>query len=130
MPHILTINGGSSSIRFALFDINESSRRLLDGKVERIGTPEAKLSLKPLGSPPSEVKIDADKPESAIDALLGRLQEEWPDDPVQAIGHRVVLGLQHMDPERVTPNLLRELKALEAYDPEHLPREIQLIEIL
>jgi acetate kinase len=130
MPRILTINGGSSSIRFALFAMNGSSKRLLDGKVERIGTPNASLQFKLAGGEASEAKIEADKPESAIDALLQRIRQEWPDDSVQAIGHRVVLGLQHMEPERVTSKLLQELKALEPYDPEHLPREMQLIEIL
>jgi acetate kinase len=130
MPCILTINGGSSSIRFALFEANGSRQRLLDGKVERIGTPEATLALRPAGEPPSEVKIDAAKPESAVDALVSRLQQKWPATAVQGIGHRVVHGLKHMQPERVTPQLLEDLKRLEPYDPEHLPREIELIEIL
>jgi propionate kinase len=130
MSRILTINGGSSSIRFALFEMNGSSKRLLDGKVERIGTADATLSLKPAGKPPSEARIEADKPESAVDALVSRLKQEWPDVPLQGIGHRVVHGLKHMDPEQVTPQLLQELKQLEPYDPEHLPREISLIETL
>lgn len=130
MSRILTINGGSSSIRFALFDVDGSNKRLLDGKVERIGTPAAALTLRPAGQPPSEVKIQADKPESAVDALVSRLKQQWPDTAVQGIGHRVVHGLKHMDPEPVTPQLLEELKRLEPYDPEHLPREIELIEIL
>jgi acetate kinase len=107
MPRILTINGGSSSIRFALFEVSASSKRVLDGKVERI-----------------------DDPASAVDALCAQLKQQWPDAPVQAIGHRVVHGMQHMDPQRVTPELLEDLKGLEPYDPEHLPREIELIEIL
>jgi acetate kinase len=130
MPRILTINGGSSSIRFAVFDMNGSCQRLLDGKVERIGTPDATMALRRTGKPPSEFKIEADKPESAIDALLKRLDKEWPDAAVHAVGHRVVHGMQHMDPERVSAQLLQELKRLEPYDPEHLPREIHLIEIL
>ena len=40
-PHILTINGGSSSIKFALFEARDSLRRILEGGVERIGLPEA-----------------------------------------------------------------------------------------
>ena len=107
MPRILTINGGSSSIRYALFDMSARSERLLDGKVERIDTPAA-----------------------AIDTLADRLRRQWPDASVEGIGHRVVHGMQHMDPERVTPQLLQELKRLEPYDPEHLPREIELIGIL
>ena len=36
-PHILTINGGSSSIMFALFEAGDSLRRILQGGIERIG---------------------------------------------------------------------------------------------
>jgi acetate kinase len=39
-PKILTINGGSSSIKFALFDASGSLRRILAGGIERIGLPE------------------------------------------------------------------------------------------
>jgi hypothetical protein len=40
---ILTINGGSSSIKFALFEANEPIRRFLEGGIERIGLPESSL---------------------------------------------------------------------------------------
>jgi len=42
-PRILTINGGSSSIKFALFEAGDSLRRILEGGIERIGLPEATL---------------------------------------------------------------------------------------
>ena len=47
-PHILTINGGSSSIKFALFETGESLRRILEGGIERIGLQEATLRVKGL----------------------------------------------------------------------------------
>ena len=53
-PKILTINGGSSSIKFALFDAGDSLRRILAGGIERIGLPEACLrvkGIKPGGQP-------------------------------------------------------------------------------
>jgi acetate kinase len=130
MPRILTINGGSSSIRFALFEIGKSSERLLDGKVDRIGSSDATLKVRRVGQQASNLNVEADKPESAVDALVGWLKAEVRDAAPLGIGHRVVHGLQHMDPERVTPQLLQELTRLEPYDPEHLPREIQLIEML
>jgi acetate kinase len=40
-PRVLTINGGSSSIKFALFEANGSLRRILEGGIERIGLPGA-----------------------------------------------------------------------------------------
>jgi acetate kinase len=130
VARILTINGGSSSLRFALFEIGARSTRMLDGKVERIATADATLTVRRVGQKASTLKIEAGRPESAVDALVAWLHGHGSDGEPQGIGHRVVHGLQHMDPERVTPELIEELKRLEPYDPEHLPREIQLIEIL
>jgi acetate kinase len=47
---------------------------------------------------------------------------------VKALGHRVVHGMKHIAPEIVTPELLAELHRISPYDPDHLPREIELIE--
>jgi acetate kinase len=47
---------------------------------------------------------------------------------VKAVGHRVVHGMKHTAPEIVTPELLAELHRISPYDPDHLPREIELIE--
>jgi acetate kinase len=47
-----------------------------------------------------------------------------------AIGHRVVHGMLHTRPERVSPELLTELRSIASFDPEHLPREIELIEAM
>jgi acetate kinase len=38
---ILTINGGLSSIKFALFEAGDLLRRILEGEIERIGLPES-----------------------------------------------------------------------------------------
>ena len=43
---LLTINGGSSSIKFALFENSRSLRRVLQGRVEGIGSAEAQLVVK------------------------------------------------------------------------------------
>jgi acetate kinase len=129
VPRILTINGGSSSIRFASFEMGARSTRLLEGKIERIGTAGATMTAGRVGQKISTLKIEA-RPESAVDALVQWLHGQGSDGEPQAIGHRVVHGLQHMDPERVTAPLIEELKRLEPYDPEHLPREIELIENL
>src|SRR4051812_3220820 len=40
---ILTINGGSSSLKFALFAMADRPARLLSGRVERIGMPGSRL---------------------------------------------------------------------------------------
>ncbi len=42
---ILTVNGGSSSITFALFEVRVPPRRILGGAIERIGLAEATLRV-------------------------------------------------------------------------------------
>jgi acetate kinase len=109
MPHILTINAGSSSIRFALFATGARQLRLMDEKIERIGSEAACVTT---------------------DRLLQKLKQQSSIAAPDAIGHRVVHGMLHTEPERVTPGLLEELRRITPYDPEHLPREIALIEAL
>jgi acetate kinase len=60
--------------------------------------------------------------------LLDWLDSQATFASVTAVGHRVVQGMKHSAPERVTRKLLAELKGFTAYDPDHLPREIALME--
>jgi acetate kinase len=44
-PLILTINGGSSSIKFALFEAGEPPRPVRTGQIERIGQQKASFTV-------------------------------------------------------------------------------------
>lgn len=125
MPNVLTINGGSSSIRFAFYDAADTRAKLLDGKIDRIGFPDAALTVDR-----TRTAIAAADHRSAAAFLMDWLAGQPLFAAVGAVGHRVVHGMQHSDPERVTPALVAELKRIIPYDPEHLPREIELIETL
>jgi acetate kinase len=126
---LLTINGGSSSIRFAVFGVGESPRRLLDGKVDRIGLSGTNLTFKNNTEEPQNIRtIEASDRHSAVDFLLDWLETQQAFASVKALGHRVVHGMTHSEPERVTPELLAELHRIMPYDPDHLPLEIELIE--
>ena len=65
---------------------------------------------------------------TAVGFLLDWLEAQAVFSSVNAVGHRVVHGMKHSEPERVTPKLLAELRRITRYDPDHLPREIELIE--
>jgi acetate kinase len=130
MSTILTINGGSSSIRFAVFAVGRPSVRLLEGKIERLGSMNATLTGGRVGAPATAVTIGAAQPRAAIEALLKWLMAQPSFTPPGAIGHRIVHGMLHSGPERVTAGMLEELRGIVPYDPEHLPREIELIEAL
>ena len=126
---LLTINGGSSSIRFALYERGEPLRRLLDGKVDRVGLSGTNLTFKDsTGQSQDSRAIDPADHRSAVAFLLDWLERQQVFASVKAVGHRVVHGMTHSEPELVTPELLDELHRITPYDPDHLPLEIELIE--
>ncbi len=128
-PCILTINGGSSSIRFAVYEASSTLRRKLDGKIDRIGLSGTNLSVNDsAGKPEGPHRIGAADHRTAVRFLLDWLEAQPVFGSVRAVGHRVVHGMKHSEPERVTPTLVKELRRITPYDPDHLPREIRLIE--
>ena len=127
---ILTINGGSSSIKFALFETGDPMRRLMSGGIERIGSPEARLRVKGMtdGDSTSE-RVTAPDPSAAVGVLIEFLEKRGTPKTLTAIGHRVVHGgPKYSEPRAITPEMIRELRELEPFDPEHLPEEILLVE--
>ena len=125
----LSINGGSSSIRFALYGEGEPLRLLLDGKVDRVGLSGTNLTFKDsTGQPQDSRSADPANHHSAAAFLLDWLETRQVFASVKAVGHRVVHGMTHSEPERITPELLDELRRITPYDPDHLPLEIELIE--
>ncbi|HYJ39850.1 MAG TPA: acetate/propionate family kinase [Steroidobacteraceae bacterium] len=124
---ILTINGGSSTLRFALFDASETPRLLLRGKIERIGFEGARWTVnRPDGTQEGRGIVAANHAAAAT-YLLNWLESEPAFSTVLAVAHRVVHGMAHSTPERVTRELLGDLRRIMAFDPEHLPFEIDLI---
>jgi len=126
-PHILTINGGSSSIKFALFEVGESLRRTLDGSIERIGLPDATFAVK--GSENFSRTLAVPNHTVAVNMLMDWIEERAGRDPLTAVGHRVVHGgPKYFEPERITAAMVAELHRLSPFDPDHMPEEILLTE--
>jgi acetate kinase len=126
---VLAINAGSSSIRFALYARAEPLRRRLRGKIDRIGLPGTMLTVDAsTGARAQSRAIEARDHRGAASALIDWLEEANLVSAIKAVGHRVVHGMKHSEPERVTPKLLAELRRITPYAPEHLPREIGLID--
>jgi len=126
-PCILTINGGSSSIRFAIYEADKKPRLRLAGKVDRIGLSGTSLVItEPTGAESLEIATR----QEPVQFLLNWLATQPIFTLIKAVGHRVVHGMKHAEPERITAKLLAELRRITPYDPNHLPREIELIEAL
>ena len=127
---ILTINGGSSSIKFALFEAGDSLRRILEGGIERIGLPEPILRVKGLNQADNFSRLVAAPDHTvAVGALMDWIEERIGRVGLTAVGHRVVHGgPKYSDPQLITKEMVEELRQLKPFDPEHLPEEIQLTE--
>ena len=130
-PSILTINGGSSSIKFALYEAAKPLKRGIYGTVDRIGLSGTNLTFtEPTKQKPQRHKLGAADQKSAANALIDWLEKQIDFKSVKGVGHRVVHGMKHTEPEMVTKKLLDELRRISPNDPDHLPREIELIEVL
>src|ERR1700722_15650819 len=131
LPCVLTINAGSSSIRFAAYEAGETPLLRLKGKIDRIGLGVTNLIVNDAaGKPLAPRRLAAADHRTAVDFLLNWLEAHPEFASVQAVGHRVVHGMKHSAPERITPKLLAELHKITPYAPDHLPREIELIKAL
>jgi acetate kinase len=127
---ILTINGGSSSIKFALFTPTDPPRRTLHGQIERIGQPDSRLIAKGSGDSADEIRpIDAGSYRGAAENLVKYLRERLGKSTIMGIGHRVVHGGERLvDHQIITREVVAELRRTQPLDLAHLPREIALIE--
>ena len=127
-PRVLALNGGSSSIKFALFDAGDPLRRLLAGNIEPIGRSEITLRVEGLTSADSFSRpLAAPDYTTAVGLLLDWLEERLGGDGLTAVGHRVVHGgPKYSEPQRLTAQLVDDLRGLSSFDPQHLPHEIQL----
>ena len=126
---LLVLNGGSSSIRFALYETGMRLRPLLSGKIDRIGSRGTHLAVRPPGEKLRPLRRLAVADHRAAAAFLLTWLEKQPSfAAVRAVGHRVVHGMRHTQPARVTSRLLAELRRVTPFDPDHLPQELQLIE--
>lgn len=122
-PSILTINGGSSSLRFTIYQTGHP-RLLLSGKMDRLGLNRTTLTVDHPETRTHRVASGV----NAVEFFLTWLSAQPAFESVAAVGHRVVHGMKHSEPTPVTAKLVAELRRIVPYDPDHLPREIALIE--
>ncbi|PUE59858.1 acetate kinase [Limnohabitans curvus] len=133
---ILSVNAGSSSLKFALYPIEGAGI----GEAEVTGNIEG---LEPSGQPrisfcatgqnkasaPVVVKPEQDVFDTALDTLKGLLATRFTHLKVQAIAHRVVHGGSYFSSSvRVTSEVLTQLASLNALAPLHQPHNLAGIE--
>ncbi|MBU0778960.1 MAG: acetate kinase, partial [Alphaproteobacteria bacterium] len=127
---ILTLNAGSSSLKFALFPVTDDFPALMRGKIAGIGTAARFTATDHDGKPvtqPMGVKPDAQH-DALIPDLLRWLGRQFPDVTITAVGHRVVHGGRSFKaPTLITPEVLDTLTDLVPLAPLHQPHNLAAI---
>jgi len=130
VPLILTINGGSSSIKFAAFTSRSCPERLFGGQIERVGTPDARLTAtKDDSSEPEKKPVAGATFADGVQSLVTYLRDRLSASTLVGIGHRIVQGgVRLVEHQLVTDEVVAELRRTQPLDLAHLPSEIALLE--
>lgn len=128
---VLTINGGSSSLKFALFAISSSqTQALARGAVENIGESNGRSWFHPTGGAPRRWNQPIAALPEAVDWML-RCLASAALPPPHAIGHRLVAGGPDCHThQRIDATLLAKLRRAIAFAPLHLPANLALVDAL
>jgi len=126
---VLTLNSGSSSIKFSLFEVDglKPLRLASRGEVEGIGSAPHFVVYDPADTVLAEQSwTDPNQAfQSLLEAVIDWAESHLGADNLVAVGHRVVHGgPDHDRPERVTPDLLAALDRLTPLAPLHEPHNI------
>jgi acetate kinase len=129
---LLTINSGSSSIKFALFRLATPLARVLSGKFERVGFPDGKLHVTDAATGQREDRsLSIANHAACVRPLIELLEKRVSLSSVRAIGHRVVHGgTRYSETQLVTQEMIEELRRLSPFVPDHLPSGIMLMEAI
>jgi len=127
LTSVLAINGGSSSVKFAMYDASTLRQAALSGTLDRLGGATT-LSWRATEGTSRDGHTEVPHYKPAAGFLIDWLGARDEFAAVTAVGHRVVHGSARTEPERVTPDVLDELHRAIPYAPDHLPLEIELME--
>lgn len=126
----LVINSGSSSIKFAVYEVSENFSLQFSGKIDRIGLDDSTITINNSSNEKKINKIGKTDFHKAATLLIELLKKQSGFDRVTCVGHRIVHGLNHTEPQIIDERLIKELDEISSYDPDHLPSEIEIIRLL
>jgi acetate kinase len=126
---VLTINSGSSSLKFSVYQMTPQEKLVFSGIIERIGLRGSRFfAADAQRKPLIDEHLDLPDHDAAIKALLDRLQTQLPQRELNAAGHRVVHGGVHYNqPSLIDADLVEKIESIVRLAPEHLPHELKAI---
>ncbi len=129
-PWMLTINGGSSSIKFAVFEMRKTLQEVFRGSIDRIGGPVSTLQVKGEGLndelPQEVLALDY---LAAVNILIKWLETRHVSRNLNAIAYRIVHGgTKYSKPQKVTKEFMEDFESLMHFASEHTVKEKILLE--
>jgi acetate kinase len=123
---LLTLNAGSSSLKFALFAPRDLAH-LVRGAVEPLGG-RARLRFRAASGEPVERDLGGDDHPAALAAVFAALHAHLPDLNIRAVGHRIVHGgLAFAAPARIDDDVIATLTQLAPLAPLHQPHNLAAV---
>lgn len=128
--HILTINSGSSSIKFALFEKHDALTEVFRGAIENIGQPHGVFWVKFYdGTADTKKDVESLTISSAVQLLCDWTRAQIHGETIVSIGYRIVHGaVKYNQPTIITDELIEYLRSITLLDPDHIPQTIALVE--
>jgi acetate kinase len=115
---ILSINSGSSSLKFKLLSDTQSLRTLVSGNVSGIGSDKAACDIIPTEGNPFSYKDIVIKSASEAAILILEWLKQQEQYNIIGIGHRIVHGgMKHNDAALINDKMISELKELKTLAP-------------
>jgi acetate kinase len=128
---ILALNSGSSSLKFGAYRrgvADDDEEPVLRGSAEGIGRDSGSIHIWLAdGNPLVTREAVHESQGDALSALAAAMREHIQATPA-AVGHRVVHGGPNLRThQRITPELVEELRKATHFAPLHIPQALQLI---
>src|SRR6476646_8099772 len=126
---ILCLNGGSSSLKFAVYGISGAGEgRIFSGAIEAIGAEGGRAWLRAGDEVLSDEKGSFPDHTEAVKTMFAALKTHGVPKPAAA-GHRIVHGgPKFTAPQRIDEGMKAALQELVPFAPLHLPSQVALIE--
>jgi acetate kinase len=139
---ILTLNTGSSSLKFALYEIPRehsagagldglSRERVRHGSIQGIGRSPGSVHISQRDGDGRTIEVEIPDREAALHWLVAELDREGIWKELTAVGHRFVHGgLAFREPVLITRDVRDAIEELVPLAPAHLPGELAALDAI
>jgi acetate kinase len=126
---ILSVNSGSSSLKFALYHIGREEKLLFSGIISDINLTTNNFHIRnDAGQTMINQSLNKLDHQDCITKLFDWLESHGYVKQIDVVGHRIVHGgLKYTQPHLITSDLISDLNELVLFAPEHLPQELNVI---